>query len=1454
MNSPNTLEALRNRVAHLTPAQRDALRVQLEARGIDWESISPSQPVAEVSSRLPLSPSQYFLWIYQNLYPGSPAYLISFQWHMHGIVDRDALERSFRHVVSRHDTLRTSFPTEDGRPFQHVAEDCEFSLGFSDLRTVPDTFTEEARAIGVRPFDLGSAPLLRAHLFRRGERDYTLVVAMHHIIGDGWSRGILMRELAACYSAFSRGNLPVLPDLSRRFGDFVRKQDRWLESEDCNRQKSWWQKRLGGLAPQELPSDRPRLATGDMGCETVIHPLPAALSAQVAATAGQLGTSSFVLLLATFKLLLHRYTGNTDIAVCIPVAGRRDPEAAQLIGLFTNTLVLRSEAGADLTFRQWVSRVQETFADSFEYQDFPFTRVLDALGVNREVVQNPLFQIAFQAQTEGYRQQNAEIVDLGIADLDIRQEILPLPEAKLDLSWSIMERESGYTLSVEYRTALFDADRMQRMVSHFEHLLGSVLNAPDETIPALDYMPPAERQALIDLGTAPSRVFPWAGLHETISQAAAQYPDAIALEASGRTWTYRQLDHDAGLLARRLLSMPDPIGPGARIAVALPRNGFSILSFIAILKAGATYVPLDPRHPADRIAYVLEDADVVLVLTEEPELFPGQRCIDPAALDHDAPAMALPDVTPSTVAYMLYTSGSTGRPKGVPIDHGAMLNQFRALAERPGIAHGDRMLVVTTPVFDISILEMLWPLTVGATVILDSRDLLFMLTELANALVEREITHLQTTPAYWRLLVDNGWEGKPGLKALCGGEALDVQLARKLVERTGELWNVYGPTEATIWVSALRVDARHLKSGKVPIGGLLDNTELHVLDPYMQPVPKGVPGELYIGGVCLSSGYWRRPALAAEKFVPHPFSGESRHGRSLYRTGDIAVRYGNGDEIEFVGRIDSQIKLRGYRIEVGEIESILQEETGVDQAIVLLDAPNERLIAYIQLQEGARLTDREAFRRDIRRRIAGRLPRYMVPTAFVLMEEFPLNPSGKVDRKRLPAPEVPAGETSPGVPRNDAERNLLEIWQEVLKRDDIGIEDNFFDLGGDSIIAMQIVARARTRGLSLTPTQIFDYQTVAAQAMLAQAPETGEPARRSLWQRHHSGAAHDPWIAVLPWSATEITTTKVLEAVAQHHGVLGLAQGPLRTEKTLPDDDTLRTWAREAASADGDMSWRAGIAGEGAARNLVISAHPLLLDGRSLSWLAADLKDIATQLEAGKTPSLPLSGRYEDWLATEPEEATSTPPADGKPASAEIGSALDVTASDKLETVARHLETTVETLVLAALAEVLLREDTGESVDIDVVTSARPGPALQRTVGNFTRLLAVRAGRADGENPAARALVLANRLKLSAPGQGISPSANTGAAVALVWNDTPRDVRLVSSPRLDAPHTYPLLLRADASAAGLSLNWCFDPARFSPDSVERLAARHLEALTGIEAGENSATARMDRLLARLGKK
>lgn len=1095
MSNAETMASLRSRIAKLDPVQRARLRSQLEARGMSWREISsPDEVTSDEIGRLPLTSSQMHFWLQQKIYPSSSAYVIPFKWHMHGPLDQEAVIRALRILVARHEPLRTAFPVENGRPWQQVHAHIEPELVVSDCRAMSAAEYDEAiRRLAHAPFDLSKAPLMRTHLLQLGDNEHILVFVFHHTVADGWSRGVLMREFSLCFAAIANGQEPTLDPLPQSYSDFVRARQKWSESADYERQKLYWIKRLQNLEPQEFPADRPRHEVTDMSSETLVTDIAPDLMMGVSALAARLGTTTFVIFAAVFQLLHHRYTGRKDLAVCVPVAGRGDPDTAGLIGLFTNTVILRNNLNASLSFEDWAKRVQEDFANALEHQDYPFAELMDVLGSNREGVENSPFQISFQVQTQGYRQQNAQSFDLGNAELQVRQEAIAVAEAKLDMSWMIMERGSEALVTVEYRSGRFEAARMERLVEHFHNLLRAVLSAPEALLPSFEFVSAAEQETLLSSGALVARPLPAMSVHDMIVSSALRYPDKIAIECADRSWTYRELEEASNNLAKSLLALDRSIKPGERVAVALPGHAGCIISFLAILKIGAVYVPIDPRHPIDRIAYVLKDAGAVLMLTNEAELFPDITCLDPMHHIEDKPDADLPAISIDDDIYILYTSGSTGRPKGVPITHRGLLNQFQSLAHQPGIKPGDRMLSVTTPAFDISVLEMLWPLSVGATTVMRAPDLLLQPAKLGRTLVDYDISHFQATPATWRMLLDSGWEGKKSLIGLCGGEAIDAQLAGRLIRKIGSLWNVYGPTETTIWASALMVDETHSQSGKVPIGGRLDNTSFLVLDAYMDLVPEGVPGELHIGGISLSRGYWDRPSLAAEKFVPDPYDRTSTPGSRLYKTGDLVVRRPDGN-LDFVGRTDFQIKLRGYRIEVGEIENLLQEEEGVDQVLVLLDASREQLLAYILLEDRSGQVDKGAMSIRLNRALSARLPRYMVPSHFILLEEFPTNANGKVDRKRLPPPErLEKSALAVSSLVNPVEKALHAIWQKMLKRDDIGVSDNFFELGGDSLLIITMPAKVQEAlGIELEVTDFFRFPTLETLAAHLISLQSGE--------------------------------------------------------------------------------------------------------------------------------------------------------------------------------------------------------------------------------------------------------------------------------------------------------------------------------------------------------------------------
>ncbi|MER0239567.1 amino acid adenylation domain-containing protein [Fulvimarina sp. MAC8] len=1458
MSSTDAKTALRDRIAALDPSQRAAFRRKLEERGIDWNDVAPSGSTAEnqaVSNDRPLTSAQRHFWIQQSLDPQSSAYHVAYRWHFDGPLNPGALEKAFLALVERHEPLRTSFPAIDGVPRRELDAGNRFTLEFVDLESEPERLETEARRAAAEPFDMERGPLLRARLFQLGKEKHLLAITLHHIIADGWSRGVIMRELTLAYRAFVAGKQPHFAPLSRSFGDFALAERDYLDSEKFLRQRRFWAEQLAGLPEIELPSDRSRHASANLDSATFQHVLAPELSAQIDALASRLKTTPFIVVAAAFKLLIHRYSGQDDLHLSVPVAGRQEADSAALVGLFTNTLVLRSAFSAGQSFESWLVHVQDRFFDALDHQEFPFPMLAEAAGLERSVRESPLTQIMFQVQGAGYREQNAEDIDFGVSGLRVRQDPAPLRQTKVDLSWYVMGRESGYAFHIEYRTALFDAWRMEAMARHFDNLLQSVCSDPQAPVETLDYLSGDERRNLVAVAGQDPIPLPDTTVDVAISKMARRYPDQVAIRCDGEDWTYERMEAAATKLAQALKRMPEPVQAGDCVAVSLPGKAYSIVSFLALLKIGAIYLPLDPAHPAERTAYVLERAGAAVILTDDAGMSAVHRCIDPADLvasNSDIGTITWPDPDPSRIAYLLFTSGSTGRPNGVPITQENLLNHLLAMRRCTSVQPGSRMLAITTPTFDISILEILLPLIVGGTVVLFGPELLLAPARLIDVMREERVTHAQATPAYWRMLLDAGWQGDRELIALCGGEALDPALAERLLETTGELWNVYGPTEATIWASALRIQPNHTKQNAIPIGGALANTELFVLDLYGEPVPYGVPGELFIGGACLSPGYWKNPALTAARFVPDPFGADEYRGSRLYKTGDKVVRRSE-EEIAFIGRTDFQVKLRGHRIETGEIESRLLAEDGVEQAIVTLDAANERLVAYLCVGTGD-LEDRPETERRLRRAMQRQLPRYMVPTAFVLLSEFPLNPSGKVDRRRLPAPETEK-ETADRVvvaPRNAIEETLLAIWTDILRREDIGVEDNFFDLGGDSITGVRISARAQAKGLRLTPMQIFEHQSISAQALLF-ADTLSSRTILSPWQRFALQADRSPWLITLPFAHSSAVAADAIRALENHHPALRDRLLEMPGDPTEADRETLIEWANGALSPSEPPGWAAGLFLHHGEQVLVLAAHHALLDTPSLRWLAEDAREAARRIAAGGEAYLPSAGDYIAWQA----DASTVPPGKATPGdNPERGPAsplsdcytvsLEPTAFERLSASARGNSNSAEHLILCELAKVLRTDATS----IDVLTSRRPTAPLKRTLGNFTRMVPVALTDPEISDPAKIGAYLTRQIATS--GAGHDPATSAPGSLLFVWNESPdTGISLLHAPDPLLPSGHDLALIADFTANGLTLRWRYDRSRHSELSVERLSHALVAAIESIQSDESGSTAKTDRLMQKL---
>ncbi|MBK4215970.1 amino acid adenylation domain-containing protein [Paracoccus caeni] len=1361
------IAALRARVAGLSPAEQQAFRLKIEAAGIDWARVAPAA-VALRPARLPLSPGQMHFWLGQQVQPDSAAFAIAFAWGIDGPLDPEALSRALAHLVARHEPLRTAFPSEDGQPWQDIRE---VAITLTRLDVASDTDAAKAeRSFAARPFDLAEAPLFRATLLRFAPDRHRLLLSFHHIIADGWSRGVFLRELAEIYRAFVAGVRPDLPNLPRQFGDLVLEQQHWLTSSEAVRQEDFWRGELAGIEPLELPGS----ARAGEGAGTVLTDLDPVLSQRVVAEAARLGVTPFVLLLAVFQLLQHRLTGADDVAVGTPVAGRATPESGALIGLFLNTLVLRGRPVAGTSFRDLLEQTRQGFVRAFDHQDLPFARVVEAVGAERQVGRNPLFQVLFQVQS-GYGAQNADRLDLGDPRLTVRQEVIPLPDAKFDLSWHMMQRDTGLSIIAEYRRELFEEARIRDMIGQFGRLLTLALDRPDAPIETLDYV--ADPVVL----QGPSAPIP--DLLAMIDAAAER--SSLIIAATGEAISGAELLNRASALARRLCARPELAG-GAPLAICLPRGAEMVVALLAALKAGIAYVPLDPAHPAQRRDAILSDAGAGLMLAREMQA--NCPVLDPADLD-GAPEADLPAADPDRIAYVIFTSGSTGRPKGVPVSHAALSNLIASMADLPGMGQGDRLLALTTIAFDIAALEIFLPLAVGGTLILADDQTAAAPEALADALNRHAVTHLQATPATWRLLIDSGWQGNPTLTALTGGEALPSDLGRALLNRTGALWNMYGPTETTIWSAARRLSQDDLSGPQALIGGPVRNTALLVVDRYGAPLPAGLPGELAISGAGLSPGYWQRPDLTADRFV-------TRDGQRLYLTGD-RVRIEADGALSFLGRLDHQIKLNGYRIEPGEIEAALRADPAIAEALIIADAG--RLIAYCRAEAAAPTPE------QLRATLASTVPAYMIPAVFVMLDAFPLNANGKIDRARLPRPDAPV--LTSRAPETDAERELLAIWSEVLGRDDIGVEDNFFAIGGASVSAMQIASRARGKGLTLTPAQMFEHQTIATQAAVAGQRAAARVLPLSPWQWATQDSAQEWRSLTLPLQAADGDLPNIIAQLERMHPVLRY--------NLTPDG-----W-----QSDGETRlWQARIdAGE-----LTLTAHPLLLDRPSLARLA--------ELIAGSAPDSPIQPKasYADWLdqkTTFPQPEFLPLTVDVPDAPTEIALHLGPADLRRLRANAQAANAAPSRLAAAALARALSPWATS-GFTLALIEDA-PADAL----GHFTRALPLHLGQ-PAQDAAASLRQIAEAEAACDP-RGCDPLLLPDGVALLSWDQPPPDL----------PTRPALSVEIQPEGDGLRLTFRSDAQSFRAATVQRLAGRMISELTAPIAA--AASGKLDRLRAKL---
>ncbi|MEW5930636.1 MAG: amino acid adenylation domain-containing protein, partial [Gemmatimonadota bacterium] len=1046
---------------------------------------------------LPLSFAQERLWFIDRLEPGSAAYNVPVAWRLGGALDGAALERALGEVVRRHEALRTVFAEVDGSPVQVIAPFGGFALAVEDLSGFGEADREAAlrRRAGeeaARPFELAAGPLFRAALLRLGAEDHVLLLSMHHIVSDEWSMGVLFRELSALYAAYREGGESPLAELAVQYADYAVWQREQLTGEVLDRQVSYWRERLAG-APEllELPTDHPRPAVQSFRGASERVQLPAEVLEALRALGRQEGATLYMVALGAFQALLCRYGGSEDVVVGSPVAGRGRGEVEELIGFFVNTLVLRTDLSGDPSFRELLGRVREVTLGAYEHQEVPFERLVAELSPERSLSHSPLFQVAFTLD-------NDQDTGGGLAGLGVQRVATQLEAAKFDLSLELAAGPDGLRGKLAYGTELWEAATMRRLVGHFTRLVEQAAADPDVRISQVALLNEAERRQVVEEWNRTAVEYPGACIHERVAAQAERTPEALAVVSGEDALTYRELDARADRLARRLAGLG--AGPEVRVGICLERSAGMVVAVLAVLKAGAAYLPLDPSHPADRLAYMLADSGARVLVTQASlrGLVPAEG-VRTLLVDADAAEVAAePDgaprtaVAPESAAYVIYTSGSTGRPKGVLVQHGSLANLLAATREAFGVAEGDVMPALASYAFDIWLFEALLPLTAGGAVRLVERERVLDVPALLEEIADATLVH--AVPALMRQVVQAERE-RPRLgrlrRAFVGGDRVAAGLLAEMRATLprAEAHVLYGPTEGTILASAYAVPADGVVEGH-PIGAPLGNVRLYVCDALGSPQPAGVPGELLIGGAGVARGYPGRAGLTAERFVPDPFGGGP--GARLYRTGD-RVRWRGDGTLEYLGRVDQQVKVRGFRIEPGEVEGALRRSAGVADCVVVAreDVPGEkRLVAYVVggAEAGA-----------LRERLRRELPEYMVPAAFVALESIPLTPNGKLDRRALPAPEGDAyARRSYEAPLGEVETALAGIWAEVLGVERVGRWDHFFELGGHSLLAIRLIERMRRVGLYLDVRALFTTPVLAELALaVGRAPlEVEVPANR----------------------------------------------------------------------------------------------------------------------------------------------------------------------------------------------------------------------------------------------------------------------------------------------------------------------------------------------------------------------
>ena len=1078
--------------------------------------LPPIKPISR-NNDIPLSFSQKRLWFLNLLESESTAYHNYAALKLTGKLNISALEKTIEEIVRRHEILRTNFVMKNENPVQVINSPSGLNFPIIDLQSLPESEKSTAAQRKVieeqtKVFDLSNGSLLRVSLIKLEAESHILSLVMHHIVTDGWSTGIFIRELSSLYQTFSEEKPSTLPELSVQYADFAYWQRQWLSQELRDANLNYWKQQLAG-APGllELPSDRPRPAIQTFRGSIESFRVSSTITQKLKTLSQDSGATLFMTLLSAFVVLLSRYSNQDDIVVGSPIANRDRSEVEPLIGFFINTLVLRTQLEGDPNFSDVLKQVRQVTLESYARQDVPFEQLVEALQPERSLSYSPLFQVMFILQ-------NAPMDKLELPGLSLTPLSGDNVTAKFDLTLSMREIDTELEGLLEYNTDIFDAATIIRMGEHFQQLLEAVLANPEQPVTEIPLLTEAERnQLLVEWNDTVVEYPSDKCIHQLFEEQVEKNPDAVAVVFEQEQLTYQQLNAKANQLARYLQTLG--VKPETLVGISIDRSLEMVIGLLGILKAGGAYVPIDPSYPTERLSYMLEDSAVPVLLASGAvmELLP-EHSAQAICLDSNWDAIAsqsienlVSGVTPENLAYTIYTSGSTGKPKGVQICHHSVVNFLVSMNSYLRLTPEDTLSAITTISFDIAALELYLPLTLGAKLGVVSRQIATDGDRLLDYLEKSYTTVMQGTPATWQMLLTAGLsKANLDIKILCGGEALTVKMANELKNSGMELWNLYGPTEATIWSAIYNVgnDSNLIESGKVttPIGRPIANTQLYILDKNDRSVPIGVAGELHIGGTGLARGYLNRPELTAEKFIIWKESGvrsqesgvrkeeeltsQKLEGQRLYKTGDLA-RYLPDGNIEYLGRIDNQVKLRGFRIELGEIESVLNQYPKVEQTVVTVQEYNpgdKRLVAYLVCHSESPTTD------ELRSFVKEKLPDYMIPSAFVMLEAFPLTPNGKINRRALKPPTNWGSSAQSFVPPSTpVEKQLAAIWSEVLRIEKVGIHDNFFEIGGHSLLVIQVQNRLKEiSSTKLTVIDLFKNPTIATLAQIVELISTTE--------------------------------------------------------------------------------------------------------------------------------------------------------------------------------------------------------------------------------------------------------------------------------------------------------------------------------------------------------------------------